>query len=179
MKRKLEIVTNVSIAVLCLVVSSVLIKKHFYSSAPPEQVQVLRKGQVVNLPETLRSDDAKIVMVAALAPGCGYCNESMIFYRALSTQLSKEADLRIVATVRAPDQVEEEREVLADAGVDIEEVVVTDFKAMGIPGTPMLIAADRQGRVLGAWLGRLDQAQEQDVLRTLGLADETVQASSG
>ena len=173
MRKNLEILANVSIAVLCLTVSGVLVKKHFFPTTPPEPTPAVARGDVIDLPEGLAAD-AEVVVLAALSPGCGFCNESMTFYRQLSQSRAGHADLRIVAVVRPSDHVEEERRVLQAAGVEVDNIVTTDFKAMGIPGTPMLIATDRRGKVLDSWLGKLDESQEHEVLQALGLAETKV-----
>ena len=175
MKRKLDFLVNGSIAILCLTVSSILIKGHFFPEVPEGPPQATAKGEILELPEALAPGTAELVVVAALAPGCGYCNESMTFYRSLSDRRSAEAaDLRFVAAVRNADQAEPERSKLEAEGVEFDQVVVTDFDSLGIPGTPMLIVADRRGEVLGAWLGKLTEHQEQEVFETLGLAEHEV-----
>ncbi len=179
MKRRLDLLANVSIAVLCLTVSSILIKSHFFPESPPAPPQATAKGEILDLPEALTPGGSELVVVAALAPACGYCNDSMAFYRALSDRRSAQAaDLRFVAAVRAADQAEPERSKLAAEGVEIDRVVVTDFNALGVPGTPMLIVADRRGEVLGAWLGKLAEQQEQEVFETLGLGEDSTRVSA-
>lgn len=170
MKKKLEILTNISIAVLCLTVSGILLKKHFFESPLPERPPAVAKGDVIDLPEDLITDaDAELILLTALAPGCGFCNESMPFYRQLSQSRADSTDFRMVAAVRDPAHVEEELRVLSTAGVEVDGITVVDFKAMSIPGTPMLIATNRRGEVLDSWLGKLDEDQQHAVLRTLGL----------
>jgi hypothetical protein len=178
MKNKIELLGNVSIAILCLTVSGILIKGHFFSEQPPEPTQATAKGEVLDLPAKLTPGDAEFVVIAALAPACGFCNESMPFYRTLSDRISAEESApRFVAAVRQLDHAEEESRKLKAAGVAVDEIVVTDFKALGVPGTPMLIVADRRGEVHGVWLGKLDKNKEQEVLDTLGLQESIAQAS--
>ena len=169
MKRTLDILANVSIVILGLTVSGILIKGHFFPESPAAAPQATAKGELLDLPEALAPGDAELVVVAALAPGCGFCNESMAFYRTLSDRRNTDAaDLRFVVAVRAADQVEREHGLLQAAGIEVDQVVVADSEALGVPGTPMLIVADRQGEVLGAWLGKLAEPEELEVLETLG-----------
>ena len=168
MKQKLELLTNISIVVLCLTVSGILIEKHFFSYPTPTPPPATAKGEILDLPADLSPGDAELVVVAAVSPACGFCSQSMPFYRALAERTrATDSSVRFVAAVGDPSQVEAERALLEESGVDVDSIVVTDFEALGIPGTPMLIAADRRGEVVGAWLGKLAEEQQQEVLETL------------
>lgn len=178
MTRKLEIMSNVAIIVLCATVSGVLIKRWFLPPPTVQPVPAVSKGESLDLPAALAAGEAERVVIVALAPGCGFCKESMPFYRTLGKRRQgNAANLRIVTVVRDAVQVEQERALLRTAGVEVDEVVVADFKALGVPGTPMVIVADRRGAVLGAWLGKLAADEEQEVLATLGLKETLAQAS--
>lgn len=170
MKRKLDLLVNTSILLLCLTVSSLLIKKHFFPPSPPERPRATSAGEFLDLPGALTLGQDEVVVMAALAPACGFCEESMPFYRALSDRINAEGtNLSFVAAVRDAEVAELERRTLDDAGVAVDQVIVADFDSLGVPGTPMLIVANPDGEVLGAWLGKLGKGQELEVFEMLGL----------
>ena len=174
MLRKMDVLANAAIFVLCLTVTGLLIQRTFLSSEP--SVQVAEKGSSLGPQEGFPSDATGLVLMVALAPTCRFCDESMGFYRGLSERRDAGAvDVRLVAAVGRADHAAEEGRKLQAAGVGVDQVVVTDFKALGVPGTPMLIAADRHGKVLGTWLGKLGEAEQKEVMETLGLGDRRIE----
>ncbi len=171
LKARLEVVAHLAIVLLCLVVSSVLVKQHFMPAGGVESIATIAPGERPVLPAEVRGDGASPSLLIALQPDCGYCTRSLPFYRALISQRdAADPALRIVAVVGRPEDVPAESEVLAAAGVAVDLVTAVDFGALGIPGTPFLVAIDETGQVRRTWPGALQPTEQSTVLRELGLA---------
>lgn len=167
MKSKLEIATNVSIIVLCLVVSAVLIKNHFLNRPGAAEEPIARGTRIESLQRHI-PQGAERALFVAVSPRCGYCTESLPFYDKLVDHRNAEAPrVGIVAAVGHPEDVQEEGQMFRQAGVEVDAVVPVDFQQLGIPGTPTLLLVDRQGKVLGSWVGKLDASREKEVLKAL------------
>jgi thioredoxin-related protein len=42
-----------------------------------------------------------------------------------------------------------------------------DFERLGITGTPTLLLADKNGKIIGSWLGQLSSDKETDVMNAI------------
>ena len=117
--------------------------------------------------ETLGVDFASRpqTLIMALASDCGYCQESMPFYRRL---LARERD-SVQIVVAAPVQDIGIVDYLASENVLPDAVVFTDpgSGTLPVPGTPTLLVVDSEGVVTYSWIGLLNAEREADVLGVL------------
>ena len=179
MKQKLDFLANIVIVVLGLTVTVSVIHKHFRSKSQAPAVIGSEVGDTLNLPGELHPGEAELSLIVAVAPDCDFCTRSMPFYRTMVAHRdAAAAPLRIVAVVRDEGHVEQELAALVREGVHMDAVVPADFRELGIPGTPMLITVDDDGQVQGAWLGKLDETEEQDVLSALGISEGSTRRAS-
>ena len=168
MKPKLETLTHLAIIALCLIVSAVLVQRHFLS-APAPQVGVV-PGQEVELPASMALVESRQTLVLALSPQCRFCTESLPFYRELMRRRDAEgSELRVVALVSDEAAVGEEQEILEKSDIQLDALASADFGSLGIPGTPMMLLVNRDGEAVKVWKGKLTTEAEAGVLATLGL----------
>ena len=99
-------------------------------------------------------------VVLGLRIGCGYCEDSAEFYRALSEQCRLKK-VRLIAV--APNLVSESQQYLKELGVTVDEVRQSELPPLGVMRTPTLVLVDNGGVVSRIWLGKLSPANQQDV----------------
>lgn len=102
-------------------------------------------------------------LIMALRSDCGFCQESMPFYRQL---LAHDRDgLQVV--VASPIGDTKIHNYLDSERVMPDDVVFVAAGILPVSGTPTLLAVDSEGLVTHSWLGLLDAEREADVLDVL------------
>ena len=107
-------------------------------------------------------------LVVAVSPTCHFCNESMPFYKQLLEQRNqKSSPVKFIAAVPSDEVKAEEAQKFATAGATPDGLVKLDFAAVKVPGTPTLMLVDNRGKVLGVWVGKLEERRQKEVLAAL------------
>lgn len=167
-KSKLDTIANIAIIVVCVIASVVLIRNFFFQPRPPGAPPQVEKGERLEALQAALPAGADRTLVLALAPQCGYCTQSMPFYkRVLEERNKKGSNVKVVAAVGSPEARTAEQQALTGAGVQVDNLVELDFSSIKVPGTPTVLLVDNQGEVLDVWVGKLTERQEKQVLSTL------------
>lgn len=150
MKKVLENVTLVATIVACIVLVILGGMQIMERLAKPVALKAGDKVELSGVPIGERT------LVAAVAQGCKYCEQSYPFYRVLQ----EKADFRLIAS-RGPLGFYHER------GFNVSTVYLSDFKKLHITGTPTLFLLDSSGKVQKVWQGLLSSEKEKEVLAFL------------
>jgi thioredoxin-related protein len=156
---------SIAIIIACIVFIGVVVHKYLIAdkraSALPAEVPI---GKKLDLPDVTWEGNGHTVIIA-LQKGCIFCDKSASFYRRLNHEISKKRNISIVAVL--PDTVEDSREHLKVLDMPFNEVRQSQFKSIGVSGTPTLLVADKTGTVINGWVGKLSSEQETEVLQVL------------
>ncbi len=164
MKNKLETVVNITIVILCVTAAAAFAKVHLFSDPTP--LSPVAKGDILKPVRGLAPKGDGSALLVALSPTCGYCTDSFPFFKTLEERRNNRgAKVRLLAAVNSKQDMAQENELLESSGVTFDDVVVVDFLSIRVPGTPTILHVDGDGNVLDVWLGRLDQATENEVLQ--------------
>ena len=106
---------------------------------------------------------ASITLIMALQSDCGYCQESMPFYRRLLEHDTD--DVQIV--VAAPPGDSGIVAYLKSEGVTPDSVIFVELSRLPVSGTPTLVLTEGEGLVTHAWIGLLDAEREAELIDTL------------
>src|ERR1700694_4859712 len=145
MKNRLEMVTNIVVLVVALVVG------YQFLVAPLSHRELIPKaGQ--KAPEIAGySWNKGPTLVLALKKGCHFCEESMPFYRRLSTmQQAGQLNVRMMAVF--PDVSTDVTEVMESQKLSIPAFPAVQLDMFRVSGTPTLILVDRNGKVVKPWI---------------------------
>ena len=97
---------------------------------------------------------------------CGYCNESIPFYKQLvEAQQSSDQNVRLVAVL--PNSEVEVKQYMQQQQLNISTVPKVNLQTLKVAGTPTIILVDNGGRVLDFWVGKLPQDSEQQVIKII------------
>lgn len=172
--KKLEIVANVAIIVLAIMLGGVIVKRYFFTSAPPEPTasaqpsaaaeSAIKPGANVQLANYNWSESDK-TLVMVLSTGCHFCTESGPFYKRLLEARADKKKVRVVAVF--PQTPEEGREYLEKLGVVADEIRTATPMSLGVRGTPTLILTDSKGTAVNTWVGKLPTTKEDEVLKII------------
>lgn len=177
MDRKLQTATAIAFFALCVVGTAVGIKALFAPPAPTIQT-VTNTGtrQPPPAPPTYAVGEkialagvdfraAEQTLLLVVRKGCRYCDESMPFYKQLGDDAAIAKRTRLV--LAAPDDETVSREELAKQAVRVDQVVKVSAGQLKIRGTPTAILIDRSGAVRQVFIGRLDEAKQQELVGVL------------
>ena len=171
--KKLEIVANIAIIVLAIMLGGVIVKRYFFTSAPPEPTasqlsaaseSAIKPGTNIQLANYNWSESDK-TLVMVLSTGCHFCTESGPFYKRLMEARADKKKVRVVAVF--PQTPEEGREYLEKLGVVADEIRTATPMSLGVRGTPTLILTDSKGAAVNTWIGKLPTTKEDEVLKVL------------
>lgn len=109
-------------------------------------------------------------LLMMLREDCRFCQESIPFYKRLTTAVAHSASPHRIVVV-STDPLERMSAYLGAAGVQVSHLAGVTPGQLRVPGTPMLLLVDNTGVVREVWRGKLNRAQEVEVLRALDLSD--------
>jgi len=159
--RRIEVATN--IAILCAFVLVAGLAADRLLGRSPDEASEPKVGERILLPGMDWSRSER-TLVLALSDGCHFCSESADFYRKLVPS-ARQRGLRVLAVL--PQPVSSSEIYLKQLEVSVPEIVQNSLDALQVSGTPTLLLVDRRGRIERAWVGKLDSAQEQQVLASV------------
>jgi hypothetical protein len=108
-------------------------------------------------------------LIVALSPECGYCDASAPFYRALlEGRVPANGTPKLVAAFQA--LTPGARNFLSQSELNFDEVMEMDLPRMGVVGTPTVLAADAEGRIIKTFTGVLDLEQMRTLASVLGVS---------
>ena len=166
-KSKLDTIANIAIIIVCVIASVVLVRNFFFQPGPAGPPMV-EKGDRLEALQAELPAGADRTLVLALSPQCGYCTESMPFYKRLVDERNqKGSNVKVVAAVGQPEALQPEQASLTSAGVTPDALIDLDFQTLKINGTPTVLLVDGKGKVLDVWFGKLTEGDEKKVLATL------------
>ena len=154
----IEISANIAIIVVAVAVVLAIAKNYF--SGSQERPRSIAAGFRLNQ-QPVSWPASKKNMVLVLSTTCHYCKESSKFYEQLVKDC-RNVHTRTIAFF--PQSVEQAQAYLKSEGVDVDQVVSTDFHLLEIGGTPTLLLVDDHGTVQKVWLGKLNNMKEKEVL---------------
>lgn len=164
----LETVTNIAIIVLCIIASTVLVRNFFFAPKPPPRPGEAKVGDKIEAVKAVLPAGSQKTLVVAISPTCGYCTQSMPFYKKLMEERDRKGSpVKIVGVVPAPQAKAPEEEHMDAAGLKFDNLADVDFGAIKAPATPTLLLVDAAGTVEKIWVGKLDEKGEKQVLAVL------------
>ena len=164
--KYLEISTNLAVLIVAVALFAVLISARFALPRPPSFERGIRKGDA--MPSLLSVDyrASARTLLLSLSTECGYCQESLPFYRRLIDEQRKDGkNLAVVALFR--DSETDVNEYKRRNHLEIRSVTNVDPSTFRVTGTPTLILVDAEGTVSDVWVGRLWAVDEQRVITAL------------
>jgi hypothetical protein len=163
LKQNIEFLANVSIIVVAVALCAVLVRQYVFPPPGPVSRQPV-VGSKLELPGMdLASNDKTLLLV--LQKGCHFCSESGSFYQKLAREEAvRSGQVKIVAVL--PQEPSEGQRYLSEIGVPAVDVRQASLDSLSVGGTPTLIMVNR-GTVSDVWVGKLDAAEESQVLSKL------------
>lgn len=164
--RASELAANVAMASAAVVASLFLVHRLVTEPPHPQEPPIVY-DQSEQLPKGLPPSvfDSRRVVLLHVRSSCGYCTNSMAFYRKLVKHRAAGTKVVLIG--------EESEDILAAYserhGLNPDQIVRIEPGYLRDATTPLVIVADSGRTVLGSWLGQLEQKREEEqVLRLIG-----------
>ncbi|HEY0796171.1 MAG TPA: redoxin family protein [Acidisarcina sp.] len=162
--KRLENISNVAVIVAVLVFLGAMARNEFGTHKQPDMSAGALIGKTVALPGVRFPEKTKS-LVLAISTTCHYCKESEPFYRDLLARSA--GKVKVVAVL--PQSQAEAQAFVKDEEMPSMQVVSAQLDSIGVHATPTLLLVDERGRVQNAWIGKLDEKGQQDVLSRAAL----------
>jgi rhodanese-related sulfurtransferase len=131
----------------------------------PASKKSLAVGSTLQLPGD-QPVEKKRTLVIALQVECGFCEESIPFYKEL---LAANSGNLFHPVVIVPHAVRVGEALLQSGGLQVADVRQASFTQLRIAGTPTLIITDDNAVVTNIWTGKLSPRSQDQVFKKLGL----------
>lgn len=164
--KKIELITNLVVIVVGVAVLGFFARNYFLNRELSRNLTQPKIGdQLPSLSEVNWNADGQTLLLV-IRKGCHYCEESMPFYRRL-IELGKQGQLSAHIVAVLPDSAEEAKGFMENQAISTDFVPGVPLEKLSVPGTPTLILADSNGRVLHVWVGELSDRTEEEVVAAL------------
>ena len=159
LRRSLEVAANVAILIVAVIVIARLIAA---TRKPKETPLAPAIGAKLSLAGVKWEENGRTLLMV-LQKGCRYCEESAGFYQRLYEQRAGRTEPRFMALV--PGERADTERYLSDHSVRVDDIISASLTDVNVAATPTLLLIDRSGRVENAWVGKLNESQEKEVVQ--------------
>jgi len=175
-RRHLNTASDIALLLVAVLICAVLIRDFTRPrpvSNPNENSQGPQLQSTLHLQgiDFSRSDRT---LLFVLSTQCPYCRASEPFYRELTSGLhgnkepgNKNGGSKVQFAAAVSQPLPEAQAYLREAGLSFPQVVSAPPEALNVSGTPTLILADKKGKVLRYWVGKLPTEGEIRVMEAL------------
>lgn len=166
-EKKTEILANVAIIAVAAILAVLLITR-FWNGNTAEPPDVLTVGSTLTI-ENMDWAQNEQTLLLILQENCRFCTESVPFYQKLVDRASRHTNTKLIAVF--PDTSPQPQSYLDEHFVKINEIRKTDFRRLGIRGTPTLVLIKDQGKIVASWIGKLTTEAEENLLQKVFCKD--------
>lgn len=164
-KKKLELITNISVIVLAALFLLVFISIELRRSLRARVELGLISGRIIDQPELTADALTEQILLIAMTLDCEPCVESAPFYREIARRSRVSGRIDVIALF--PTGTGQLTEFLNSHQLPLETVKTANFDEIRLSTTPTLILLDRSGKIVDFWIGKLSEEDEQHVLNRL------------
>src|SRR5688572_30727332 len=164
-KKKLELMTNISVIVLAALFLLVFISIELRRSLRARVELGLISGRMIDQPELTADAVTDQILLIAMTTDCEPCVESVPFYREIAKRSVVSGRIDVIAVF--PTGTGQLTEFLNSHQLPLETVKRANFDEIRLSTTPTLILLDRSGKIVDFWIGKLSEEDEQHVLNRL------------
>jgi hypothetical protein len=162
--RYIEVSSNIAVLVVAMALLGAIVSTRWWQRSGDVKFENgLQKGHAFAQLPSIDYGATRQTLIAVLSTKCNYCTESLPFYRRLlEKQQRAQQATRIVAVFPNPqtevDQYKQQNQL------NLESLPAVNSSTLGVTGTPTLILVDSAGRVVDFWIGKLSEAEQQQVI---------------
>ncbi len=165
--KYIEVSSNVAVLVVAMALLGTIVATRWWPGSGNAKLENgLQKGQVLAQLPSIDYRTTRQTLVTVVSTKCNYCTESLPFYRKLlEKQQAAQPATRVVAVF--PNPKTEVEQYKHQNQLNLESVPALNYSTLGVTATPTLILVDSTGRVVNFWIGKLSEAEEQEVIEAV------------
>ena len=156
--QHIDLITNILTIIVAVLLISFFVQRYFFPNQPLPRLPIIGNTIVIDNLET--SQNSKNVLFVMMK-GCHFCEESMEFYKK-TIQQNQNKSVKFVAVF--PPNSKEIENYLHSYGISGVEIKYSELSKIDVDGTPTIIVADQNGRIVKTWSGKLSSTGEKDFL---------------
>jgi AhpC/TSA family. len=160
-RKSLSIIVDVTIVVAAIIFCTLFAKRYFLNDVRPSP----GVGTKIVMEGVDWSSKQETVLLV-LDKDCHLCTTSAPLYQKLVRVADANHELQLIAVT--PDDTSDGKTYLESIGVSISNVKQSALRDLNVPGTPTVLAVDKDGRITESWVGMLTSEQEINLLRHVG-----------
>lgn len=172
--KGLERATNIATLIACVALVEHIVVSQ-YTTYARRPAALYKAGETISDTAELGLKRSSLTLLLGTASTCHFCTESMGFYDRL-TKTARAKGVRVVGVTL--ESTQENRLYLQSHELQVDAVVSAQDNRINITGTPTLILVRDDGSIVGAWRGRLDSKQEEDVIQAVAARKRIAVADS-
>jgi hypothetical protein len=163
MQKKLEFLVNLALLTTCILASALLIQKLLsrQQASVRDAPAVLKTGDPLPGSWKVQLNAKGATLVAVVRSTCHFCTESMPFYK----ELAAGPAVRFVVVSDEPATVT--RAYLATHDIRAAQIVSAPPSALGVSGTPTVLAVDSRGVIRAREVGKLFADKQRQIISVL------------
>lgn len=160
-----SIASGLAIVLVFVVIAGLLAQGYVRRSWQERQLQAAQEVAVASIP-SINLGDYQKTLVLLVNVDCGFCSRSLPFYqRVIEATAVNGNKTQIVALF--PNAESEVSTYIARNRLTCRYLHRVDFSKFGIVGTPTVLLADKDGKIVRSWEGQLPTDQEDEVLQAI------------
>jgi hypothetical protein len=162
--KRLELATNVAIILTCVLFSIYLGFRIYNERRPVAAAVGYRVGETIAETPELTFTASSMTALLVTKSSCHFCTENMPFYRRL-IEVARGSSVRLIAL--STEEPAANRAYLLSNKVQVEAVLSSTQNGLRQLPTPTLILVNREGRILKIWVGMVNEAGQNEVLKAI------------
>jgi len=172
-KSYLESATNIAVLLASVAVLLVCTLNYFTVDSTPLLIEGLQKGKNLSPLPTYNYGDSPRTLIVALNTDCGYCGDSIPFYKRLieAAQTNNKATKIVAVFQNSSNKVER---YLQEKQFNANTISDANLNAFNVTATPTMILVDSKGIILDFWIGKLSKEDEEQVLKIINNTETAI-----
>ena len=114
-------------------------------------------------------------LLLVLDRNCGFCKQETPFYRRLAEK-SQTTGVRVIGVFQ--HDLKDGKQYLSDEGINVTETTRIRFTSLLIDSTPTVILLNRNGNLIGRWIGALSDPIRDYVVSILGMNETLIRLAN-
>jgi thioredoxin-related protein len=160
-----SLASALAIILVVVVIAGLLMQGYVRRRWHERQLQVAQETALASIPRINLGDYQK-TLVLVLNVDCGFCSRSLPFYqRVIQAAAVNGNRTQIIALF--PNAEAEVSSYITRNKLSCKYLHGVDFSKFGVDGTPTVLLADKDGKIVGSWKGQLPTNEEDEVLKAI------------
>jgi rhodanese-related sulfurtransferase/thioredoxin-related protein len=114
-------------------------------------------------------------LLLVLDRNCGFCKQETPFYRKL-VEKSQATGVRVIGVFQ--HDLKDAKQYLSDEGINVTETTRIRFPSFQIDATPTVILLNRNGNLIGRWIGSLSDPIRDYVVSIMGVNETLIRLAN-